>query len=128
VALNLVRNLLGWGAPAFVGRIRAGASLLSGLAAGEIVLFVSYLSCRLVLPVWPFFLLLLEELGLQHQHLTLHSILQAAIFAHLFETPTPHFDAGMTEAWAWLSQSAPCRADGRHRRATASWPPARPWS
>jgi hypothetical protein len=85
VALNLVRNLLGWGAPAYARRIRAGASLLDGLAAGEFVLFVSYLSCGLVLPIWPFFLLLLEELGLQHQHLTPHSILQAAIFAHLYE-------------------------------------------
>jgi hypothetical protein len=85
VALNLVRNLLGWGAPAFAGRIRAGASLLGGLAAGEFVLFVSYLPCVLVLPIWPFFLLLLEELGLQHQRLTAHPILQAAIFAHLCE-------------------------------------------
>jgi hypothetical protein len=70
-----VRNLLGWGAPAFAGRIRAG----------EFVLFVSYLSCRLELPISPFFLLLLEELDLQLQHLTPHSILQAAIFAHLCE-------------------------------------------
>jgi hypothetical protein len=59
VALNLVRNLLGWGASAFAGRIRTGASLLGGLAAGEFVLFVSYLPCGLVLPIWPFFLLLL---------------------------------------------------------------------
>jgi hypothetical protein len=39
VALNLVRNLLGWGTPAFAGRIRAG----------EFVLFVSYLSFGLAL-------------------------------------------------------------------------------
>jgi hypothetical protein len=37
--------------------------------------------------------------------------------------PTPHVGAGMTGALAWLSQSAPCRAGGRRRRATASWPP-----
>jgi hypothetical protein len=49
------------------------------------VLFVSYLSCGLALPISPFFLLLLEELGLQLQHLMPHSILQAAIFAHLCE-------------------------------------------
>jgi hypothetical protein len=85
VALNLVRNLLGWSALAFVGRIHAGATPLGDLAAGEFVLFVSYLSCGLALPISPFFLLLLEELGLQLQHLTPHSILQAAIFAHLCE-------------------------------------------
>jgi hypothetical protein len=43
-------------------------------------------------------------------------------------TSTPHVDARMTEAWVWLSQNAPCRGDGRHRHATASWPPARPWN
>jgi hypothetical protein len=85
VALNLVHNLLGWGASTFVGRIYASASPLGDLAVGEFVLFVSYLSCRLALPISPFFLLLLEELGLQLQHLTPHSILQAAICAHLCE-------------------------------------------
>jgi hypothetical protein len=84
-ALNLVRNLLEWGASAFAERIRTGASPLGDLAAGEFVLFVSYLSCWLALPISSFFLLLLEELGLQLQHLTPHSILQAAIFAHLCE-------------------------------------------
>jgi hypothetical protein len=83
--LNLVRHLLGWNAPAFAERIRAGATPLGDLAAGEFVLFVSYLSCGLALPILPFFLLLLEELGLQLQHLTPHSILQAAIFVHLCE-------------------------------------------
>jgi hypothetical protein len=62
-ALNLVRNLLGWSALAFAGRIRAGATPLGDLAAGEFVLF-SYLSCGLALPISPFFLLLLEEFGL----------------------------------------------------------------
>jgi hypothetical protein len=63
--LNLVRNLLGWSAPAFAGRIRTGAVHLGGFATGDFVLFVSYLSCGLALPISPFFLLLLEELGLQ---------------------------------------------------------------
>jgi hypothetical protein len=84
-ALNLVRHLLGWSTPAFAGRIHAGATPLGDLAAGEFVLFVSYLSCGLALPIAPFFLLLLEELRLQLQHLTPHSILQAAIFIHLCE-------------------------------------------
>jgi hypothetical protein len=58
---------------------------LGDLAAGEFVLFVSYLSCGLALPISPFFMLLLEDLGLQLQHLTPHSILQVSIFAHLCE-------------------------------------------
>jgi hypothetical protein len=56
---------------------------LGELAVGEFVLFVSYLSCGLALPISPFFMLLLEDFGLQLQHLTPHSILKAAIFAHL---------------------------------------------
>jgi hypothetical protein len=84
-ALNLVCHLLGWSAPTFAGRIHAGATPLSDLATGKFVLFVSYLSCGLALPISPFFLLLLEELDLQLQHLTPHSILQAAIFVHLCE-------------------------------------------
>jgi hypothetical protein len=59
-----VRNLLGWSAPTLAGRIRAGAVPLGGLATEEFVLFVSYLSCGLALSISPFFLLLLEELGL----------------------------------------------------------------
>ena len=83
VALNLVRNLLGWGAPAFAGRIRVGASPQGDLAAGEFVLFVSNLSYGLALPISSFFVLLLEELGLQPQHFTPCFILQAAIIAYL---------------------------------------------
>jgi hypothetical protein len=60
-----VRRLLGWSAPSHARRIRVGASPLGNLAAGEFVLFVSYLSCGLALPISPFFMLLLEELGLQ---------------------------------------------------------------
>jgi hypothetical protein len=85
VALNLVRNLLGWGAPAFAGRICVGASPLGDLAAGEFVLFVSNLPCGLALPISSFFVLLLEELGLQPQNFTPRLILQAAIFTYLCE-------------------------------------------
>ena len=74
-ALNLVRSLLGWSAPVYTARIRAGTTPLGDLAFGEFVLFVSYASCGLALPISPFFLLLLDELGLQLQHLTPHSIL-----------------------------------------------------
>jgi hypothetical protein len=64
-ALNMVRRLLGWSTPAFVGRVRACTTPLGDLATGEFVLFVSYLSCGLALPISPFFLLQLEEFGLQ---------------------------------------------------------------
>ena len=84
-ALDTVRRLLGWGTPVFAGRIRAGTTPLGDLAAGEFVLFVSYLFCGLALPISPLFLLLLEEFGLQLQHLTPHSILQVAIFVHFCE-------------------------------------------
>jgi hypothetical protein len=84
-ALDTVRRLLGWGAPAFAGRIWAGTTPLGDLVAGEFVLFVSYLFCGLALPIFPFFLLLLEEFGLQLPHLTPHSILQVAIFVHFCE-------------------------------------------
>jgi hypothetical protein len=84
-ALDSVRHLLGWGSPAFAGRIQAGTTPLGDLAAGEFVLFVSYLFCGLALPISPFFLLLLEEFRLQLQHLTPHSILQVAIFVHFCE-------------------------------------------
>jgi hypothetical protein len=83
--LNLVRGLLGWSAPGLTGRIRVGAVPLGDLAAGEFMLFTSYISCGLALLISPFFLLLLEEFGLQLQHLTPHSALQAAIFVHLCE-------------------------------------------
>jgi hypothetical protein len=83
--LGTVRHLLGWSAPAHAWRIQAGTTPLGDLAAREFVLFVSYLSCGLALPISPFFVLLLEDLGLQLQHLTPHSILQAAIFSHLCE-------------------------------------------
>jgi hypothetical protein len=85
VALNLVRNLLGWGAPAFAGRIRVGASPLGDLAAGEFMLFVSNLPYGLALPISSFYVLLLEEFDLQPQHFTPRFILQAAIFAYLCE-------------------------------------------
>jgi hypothetical protein len=60
----VVRHLLGWSTPALAGRIHAGAIPLDGLATGEFVLFTSYISCGLALPISPFFLLLLEEFGL----------------------------------------------------------------
>jgi hypothetical protein len=70
VALNLVRNLLGWGAPAFAGRIYVGVSPHNDLTAREFTLFVSNLPSGLALPISSFFVLLLDELSLQPQHFT----------------------------------------------------------
>jgi hypothetical protein len=53
-ALDSVRRMLGWGSPALAGRIRAGTIPLGNLAAGEFVLFVSYLFCGLALPISSF--------------------------------------------------------------------------
>jgi hypothetical protein len=83
VALNLVRNLLGWGVSAVAGRICVGASPHGNLAAGEFVFFVSNLPGGLALPISSFFVLLLEELGLQPQHFTPCFILQTTIVAYL---------------------------------------------
>jgi hypothetical protein len=78
VALNLVRNLLGWGVLEFAGMIRVGASPYGNLAAREFVFFVSNLPSGLALPISSFFVLLLEGLGLQPQHFMPCFILRAS--------------------------------------------------
>jgi hypothetical protein len=83
VALNLVRNLFGWGVSAFAGRIRVGVCSYGDLAAGEFVFFISKLPSGLALPIPSFFMLLLGGLGLQLLHVTPCFILQAAIIAYL---------------------------------------------
>jgi hypothetical protein len=65
-----VRHLLGWTTPELAEKIRAGSSSLNDLVVGAFVLFNSYISCGLAPPISSFFLLLLEEFGLQLQHLT----------------------------------------------------------
>jgi hypothetical protein len=65
VALNLVRNPLGWGVLAFAGRTYVGVSPLGDLAAEEFVFFVSKLPSGLALLISSFFMQLLKGLGLQ---------------------------------------------------------------
>src|SRR6185436_8286810 len=48
---------------------------LGNLRAGEFVLFISHISTGMGLPISSFLLLLLEDFGLQLEHLTPHSIL-----------------------------------------------------
>jgi hypothetical protein len=85
IQLDSVFRLLGWTTLELAGKIRAGKVPLHDLAAGEFILFNSYAMCRLVPPISSFFLLLLEEFSLQLQHLTPHSVLLMAVFAHFME-------------------------------------------
>ena len=68
--LNKVRRLLGWSPQETAWGIRAGSVPLGDLRAGEFVLFISHISTGVGLPISSFFLLLLEDFGLQLQHLT----------------------------------------------------------
>jgi hypothetical protein len=77
----MVCHLLGWDAPAFDGRICAGAILPSELAAREFVPFV--LPSRVALSILSFFVQLLEGLGLQPLPVASCFILQSAIIAYL---------------------------------------------
>ena len=81
----MVRRLLGWSPRETAWGIRAGSVPLRDLRAGEFVLFVEHISTGVGLPISSFLLLLLEDFGLQLQHLTPHSILLASVFVHLCE-------------------------------------------
>ena len=74
--LKPVHRVLGWNSPEQVDRIRAGSVRLGWLRPSKFVLFVSFASTGLALPLSSFFLLLLESYGLQLQHLTPHFILR----------------------------------------------------
>ena len=79
--LSTVRRLLGWSALETAWGIRAGSVPLGNLRDGEFVLFTSHISAGVGLPISSFLLLLLEDFGLQLQHLTPQSLLLASIFA-----------------------------------------------
>ena len=80
-----MHRLLGWSAQETGWGIRAGSVPLGNIRAGEFVLFTSHISTGVGLPVSSFLLLLLEDFGLQLQHLTPHSLLLTSIFVHLCE-------------------------------------------
>jgi hypothetical protein len=134
VALNLVRNLLGWGVPVFVGRIRVGASPHGDLAVEEFVLFVSNLPSGLVLPISSFFVLLLEELGLQPQHFTPCFILQTTIIAYLCNMSMgatfflQHSVSRMSISLAEVESELSCGSILRVSFTSASWYTAMKWS
>ena len=83
--LNTVCRLLGWSAQETGWWFRAGSVPLGNLSVGEFVLFTSHISTGVGLPISSFLLLLLEDFGLQLQHLTPHSLLPMSIFVHLCE-------------------------------------------
>jgi len=83
--LSTVRRVLGWSAQETGWGIRTGSVPLGNLHAGEFVLFTSHISTGVGLPISSFLLLLLEDFGLQLQHLTPHSLLLTSIFVHLCE-------------------------------------------
>ena len=60
-----MRRLLGWSLLENDWGIRAGSAPLGDLRAGEFVLFISHIFTSLGLPISSFFLLLLEDFGLQ---------------------------------------------------------------
>ena len=70
--LSTVRRLLEWSAQETAWGIRAGSVPLGNLRAGEFVLFTSHISTSVGLPISSFLLLLLEDFGLQLQHLMPH--------------------------------------------------------
>ena len=80
-----MRRLLGWSPQETAWGIRAGSVPLDNLRAGEFVMFISHISTSVGLPVSSFLLLLLDDFGLQLQHLTPHSLLLTSIFVHLCE-------------------------------------------
>lgn len=82
--LDLVRRAMGWFGAESLDAIRVG-SIPFALQPGEMVLFTTYIHSGLGLPVSSFFLMLLEDYGIQLQHLTPYSILLAAVFVHLCE-------------------------------------------
>ena len=83
--LNMVRSLLVWCPHETAWGIRAGSVPLGDLRAREFVLFISHISTGVGLPISSFLLLLLEDSGLQLQHLMPYSILLTSIFVHLCE-------------------------------------------
>ena len=83
--LSTVPRLLGWSAQETGWGIRAGSVPHGNLRAGEFVLFTLHISTDVGLPISSFLPLLLEDFGLQLQHLTPHSLLLTSIFVHLCE-------------------------------------------
>jgi hypothetical protein len=66
-------------------KVKSGAASLTNMRPGDFVFFAAYALVGLVPPLSSFFLTLLEDYGLQLQHLSPNSIALVAIFVHLCE-------------------------------------------
>ena len=63
--LDAVCRMLGWTTPELAERIQAGRLPLRNLQPGEFMLFIPHILAGPGLPISSFFLLLLEDFGLQ---------------------------------------------------------------
>jgi hypothetical protein len=81
--LRALRKAIRWQSPGYDSKMRRG--MLSLTQPGDFVYFLTYALARLMPPFSSFFLMLLEHYGLQLQHLSPHSIMLVAIFAHFCE-------------------------------------------
>jgi hypothetical protein len=84
-SLASLRWLMVWQAPGLEPRLKRGIMSLANMEPGEFIFFSTYALARLVPPLSPFFLTLLEYYGLQLQHLLPNSITLVVIFVHFYE-------------------------------------------
>jgi hypothetical protein len=81
--LRALRKAIWWQSPGYDSKMRNG--MLSLTQPDDFVYFLAYALAGLVPPFSSLFLVLLEHYGLQLQHLSPHSIMLVAIFAHFCE-------------------------------------------
>jgi hypothetical protein len=81
--LRMLRKVIGWQSPGYDSKMRHG--MLSLTQPGDFIYFSLYALAGLMPPLSSFFLMLLEHYGLQLQHLSPHSIMLVAVFAHFCE-------------------------------------------
>jgi hypothetical protein len=81
--LRALRKAIEWQSSGYDSKMWHG--MLSLTQPGDFVYFLAYALAGLMPPFSSFFLILLEHYGLQLQHLSPHSIMLVAIFAHFCE-------------------------------------------
>jgi hypothetical protein len=81
--LRALRKAIEWQSSGYDSKMWHG--MLSLTQPGDFVYFLAYVLAGLMPSFSSFFLMLLEHYGLQLQHLSPHSIMLVAIFAHFCE-------------------------------------------